>query len=81
MLIIIITLRRFALQNATKAAQFRGVVNNLYNIYQEVILGFQNSFLLYVIIARAKLRQAAGKSDTINRVRFLYICMALGHFS
>ena len=34
-----------------------------------------------IIIIRAKLRQAAGESDAVNRVRFLYICRALGHLS
>ena len=30
---------------------------------------------------QARLRQAAGQSATINHVRFLYICRALGHLS
>ena len=33
------------------------------------------------IITQARLRQAAGELDAINRVRFLYICRALGHLS
>ena len=33
---------------------------------------------MVIIITLARLRQAAGKSDAVNRVRFLYICRALG---
>ena len=42
------------------------------------------TFKLYfyvMIITRARLRQATGESDAINRVRFLYICRAWGHLS
>ena len=42
------------------------------------------TFKLYmhvIIIIRARLRRATGESDAINRVRFLYICRALGHLS
>ena len=34
-----------------------------------------------IIIMQARLQRAAGKSDTVNHVRFLYICKALDHLS
>ena len=38
-------------------------------------------YLNVIIMTWARLRQATGESDAINRVRFLYICRALGHLS
>ena len=32
-----------------------------------------------IIITWAKLQRAAGESDAVNRIRFLYICRALGN--
>ena len=37
--------------------------------------------LQVIIITWARLQQAEVKSDAVNRVRFLYICRALGHLS
>ena len=36
---------------------------------------------MFIIKTLARLQQAAGELDAINRVRFLYICRALGHLS
>ena len=34
-----------------------------------------------IIINQGRLSRAAGESGSVNRVRFLYICMALGYLS
>ena len=53
----------------------------LLKISKAVSQGCLSSPNTLIIVTWARLRQAAGKLDAVNRVRFLYICRALGHQS
>ena len=64
--------------NSTDNSQF---LPSTYLLSIYVSPAFMKSCPLSIIITQATLRQAAGKSDAINRGRFLYICRALVHLS
>ena len=47
--------------------------------YSKLALLILSALVLTLIITQARLQQAAGESDAVNCVRFLYICRDLGH--
>ena len=51
------------------------------SFYVTQAIGYDTPNLSSMVITHARLQLAAGGADTMNRVRFSYICRALGHLS